>query len=82
MRDNYWGLTFIALTLTHVSQNRKEWAAFARTWWRERRHIAAVIIRDPAVLASLAVLGFVLYAYWHGPGKLGIFGLQVSIYPP
>lgn len=84
---NYWGLTFIALTLTHVmsthaSQNRKEWAAFARTWWRDRRHIAGVIIRDPAVLASLAVLGFVFYAYWHGPGTLDVFGLQLGIYPP
>ena len=79
---NYWGLTFIALALTQVTQNREEWTTYAREWWRRRSAILAVIARDPAVLASLVVLCFILFVYWRGPQPLEVFGRRISVYPP
>lgn len=86
-KANYWGLTVAALGVTHLlndaANNWRRGLAVAQ-WLVNQINVATIMraLRDPLIVAALAMGATVFYLFHRGPTSVVLFDRAVSIYPP
>jgi hypothetical protein len=82
-KGNYWGLTVMALALSHASIAPRRTIGQALEIARLFTAKAGLrALLDPLLVAAALVLAVVVYVYWHGPMSIEVWGRFVSLYPP